>query len=413
MRITKRATRAVAKVAVAASFAGMSVLGVANPASAAAFNGTPGYFTGDNTPNNTFGGTALAAQPGGTLAYSATGYPGSLHPTSFDLNGSTTLADSDTNVGNTGAGDFAIGLHFKTSTFANNIPLLTKQADCSGNGSWFQIDLANSGVYVQWNGSFNGGSYPTPFTGVTGSGLVDGNWHYVELIRSGDTLFLYIDGLRRASVAYTGNNPSNTAPLRVGGGVCGTTQLTGQISDVYAGAGVLYSLSSADTNPTVPPGTTGGPTLNYSNDSGASAGGAAGMMHTLATAPTGTTFGSNTLTGPGCVSTAGATTGTCQFALTGNGGPITAGVAVPSGAALNTTFPGGNFSMSDLVLPVSPSSTGFNANNDSANLAFSVNTNVTSTPLADLRVAGGVMGGLVVAGGAAYFLRRRRSGLAG
>lgn len=242
------------------------------------------------------------------------------------------------------------------------------------------------------------------FSGTIGVNLVDGNWHNVQLIRSGDVLYLYIDGQQAATQAFSGANPSNDevklVRLRIGSNPCGdgsvvsSTPMTGMIADAYVGPGATYTLSVDDANPSVPAGSSGGPTLSYHSTGN-------GVMATDVTAPTGTTL--SNLSGPGCSTS----TAHCQFPLTGNGAPITAEVAVPASATPGTTFDGGNFSMGDVMLPLSPASTGWNPDDATANVPFSVTAaDEVPIPLVDVRVAGLLAALGLAAGG---WIWRRRS----
>ncbi|MGH9132084.1 MAG: LamG-like jellyroll fold domain-containing protein [Acidimicrobiales bacterium] len=369
------------------------------PASAAVFNGTSGYFTGDGTTANLLGGTSLTWN--GTAQYATDNFSGGP-PQSFSLDGSTTLTDADTTVGNLGSGDFAIGVHFKTTQAAGNIELLSKQADCSGAGEWLQVDLANSGVYVQVVGATSS----TEFSGALATGPEDGAWHFAELVRSGNTLHLLLDGQQVATRPYSGPNPSNSAPLTIGGGPCATPvpngapdqDFQGELSYAYLGAGSDYTLSIPGGTTSIAAGDTNGagPTLQYHNDIGL-------VMLTTVSAPGGSTLAS--LTGPGC----NFATSSCTYPLEGNGRPITPGLSVPGSATPGSTLTGGEFRMTDLGLPLNPSSTGWDPTTGRATIPFSVTVApAAASDLANPALLGGALGAAVVVLGGVVLFRRRR-----
>lgn len=190
--------RSLRRLGVALGAVGILLGAGAGVASAAGtpFSGTAGYFNGSNTVNLA-NATGTDLTWNGTAAFASTNFPGASYAKSYSLDGNTTLTDADTSVGNLGSGDFAVGVHFETTQSASRIILLSKQTDCSGQGSWLQVALANNGVYVQAVGPTSSDE----FTGLVPAGTTpeDGSWHYVELVRSGDTLYLLIDGQEVAS----------------------------------------------------------------------------------------------------------------------------------------------------------------------------------------------------------------------
>lgn len=394
---TRRRWKRICGIAAASAALVTSALITAPAASAAtAFNGTDALFGGNSTINavDTSGANLVW---NGTAAYSNDVFGGAGVGRSFQLDGNTTLTDPDTDVGNLGTGDFAIGLHYKTTSTAGRVILLSKQGTCSGHGpSWLQVALANDSVYVEVvspdsAAEFSGSVVPTR----------DGNWHFVELIRHNDTLHLYFDGTQIGTRAFTGPNPSNGAPLTLGGGVCVGARpdfagLTGDLAYVYLGAGSTYTLSNATPKAVGTIGNSGDVTFNYTNNFGTA------MLATI-TPPDGTALAD--LDGPGCKRP---DSNQCAYNLSGHGAPITASVAIPVNAQDGHTFTGGTFRMTDTSIPLSPASTGWDPATATANLSFSITAAETQgAPMAAWQIALPLLAGMALLAGGLVWYRRR------
>jgi len=150
-----------------------------------------------------------------------------------------------------GDGEFTVSLWF-TSTVHGN--LISKRAACWGGRLFTGLDLrlTSDGELLLDAWTIQTQTY----THRALWGLNDGGWHHVAIVRSGETLDLYVDGAAAATGPFVGvmRDPTNT-PVYLGVGRCvpgapgwngnqdGSTWLDGSIDEVA----VLHrAMSSAE-----------------------------------------------------------------------------------------------------------------------------------------------------------------------
>lgn len=178
---------------------------------------------------------------GGSLSFT-NGVVGSA----FRFDGTDSVFNVNTNVGNFGTNDFTIEFWVQTTSTANLQSCLEKRDVCSGGHFW-DIRIGNcSGCDNHGPGhvvfevygcpSFQGCGNWLPVTAATA--INDGFWHHVACVRKGATSLVYIDGHVDGSgvdpygVAYV----SNDAVLRAGQNRCqccdGTQAFNGGLDEI-------------------------------------------------------------------------------------------------------------------------------------------------------------------------------------
>lgn len=143
--------------------------------------------------------------------------------------GSSSAWDNDFNVGN--LTDFTLSLHVKTTQTSawkdfvsigtgNNTVFVLEQTGTSGV---FNYNIGNVG------GTTGGSAGYAP--GSTTFAINDGEWHHLGISVGDGTLSLYVDGVNRASVPYTGTGAISAFQLASRFGDGGRA-LTTEIDDV-------------------------------------------------------------------------------------------------------------------------------------------------------------------------------------
>jgi len=198
--------------------------------------------SGDNNDSftRTLGGDSLTPQKVSNISPA----PGSFSP--YGDNWSVYFeGDNYLDVGTTGtdigSGDFTVEFWINTTDTAGTIFIPT-----SGTGSaWWGVVLVSSDLC--WNDANTTNKWT-----VDASGIIDGAWHHVAIVRDSGTVSVYFDGVSQSaksgsfsdSANYSGNNG-----LRVAYGTLG--YFRGYLSNVRVVSGTAI-YTSAFTPPTSP-----------------------------------------------------------------------------------------------------------------------------------------------------------------
>jgi len=146
---------------------------------------------------------------------------------SFDGNDYLSIADSaDFNLG---SGDFTIEAYVYANSFSSFDGIIGQWPQNGGN-------TANSFVFELVGGSvqfyYSVGS--TIYGPINGGSLSTGTWHHVAAVRSGNTMYMFKDGVLYGgsgqSVTHTFNNP--TSDVTIGGHIASAGYLNGKISNL-------------------------------------------------------------------------------------------------------------------------------------------------------------------------------------
>ncbi len=166
-------------------------------------------FHGDGDADDATGRSNGSTQGGVTFG-------GGRFGQAFNIDGEAQYVSIPAAVGNFGTGDFTIALWFNST---HDGAMLVKRAAC-WNGPpapGVDIDLTGEG--------FVAAEILNPVSAFvtlrSQTGLNDGRWHFVALLRRGTMAVLDVDGVDVASAAISGSfdDPSNT-PIYLGVGRC-------------------------------------------------------------------------------------------------------------------------------------------------------------------------------------------------
>lgn len=116
---------------------------------------------------------------------------------------------------------------------------------CSGNGWYIQQGGTSKTLEISLNTTAG-----TNQTLDSVSAPLDGNWHHVALtLSSGGAINLYIDGALDKSGTYSPGTGvcSSSAPISIGGALCGTTLQSGAMLDELAIFNSVLTLSDIQT----------------------------------------------------------------------------------------------------------------------------------------------------------------------
>ena len=173
-------------------------------------------------------GTPIASGKNPFSAVSPGGAAETSGSVSFDGNGDY-LSIADSNDFNLGSGDFTIEAYVYANTFGTWDGIIGQWPQNSGN-------VANSWVLELVGGSLQfyyvvGSTYYGP---INGGSLSTGTWHHVAAVRSGNTMYMFKDGMLYGnsgqSVTHTFNNP--TSDVTIGGNIASGGYLNGKISNL-------------------------------------------------------------------------------------------------------------------------------------------------------------------------------------
>ena len=156
--------------------------------------------------------------------------PGAEGSGSVSFDGSNDyLSIADSNDFNLGSGDFTIEAWVYANSFGSFDGIIGQWPQNGGN-------TANSFVFELVGGSvqfyYSVGS--TIYGPINGGSLSTGTWHHVAAVRSGNTMYMFKDGVLYGgggqSVTHTFNNP--TSDVTIGGHIASAGYLNGKISNL-------------------------------------------------------------------------------------------------------------------------------------------------------------------------------------
>lgn len=147
----------------------------------------------------------------------------------INLNGSSqyvSIADSDD--WNFGSGDFTIECWAKMDTTSSNMMLLSQWGDGGSNGSWaLQTNYSTNRLHFYY--STNGSGEVGVYSDIT----IDTNWHHYAATRSGNSLYIFFDGVLKNTTDVTGVTFYNsTRSLNIGAYKDGGFLFDGLIDEV-------------------------------------------------------------------------------------------------------------------------------------------------------------------------------------
>ena len=191
-----------------------------------------------------------------TAAYSSSVVGGSGY---FDGSGDY-LSIANSTAFDFGSGDFTIETWWYPTSISANQNILAKW--WTGGSQWVLQWRSAGNFRFAWNSSST--------ADYSGSPQVNA-WNYIAVVKSGSSLYFYLNGTRNATVGTIGSLTATTDPLTVGQfGNSSTEYLSGYISGTrITKGGALYTASTM-TVPTAPSttsvsaGTVSG-LLNYTN----------------------------------------------------------------------------------------------------------------------------------------------------
>ncbi len=182
--------------------------------------------------------------------------PGWIGDRSLLFNGANDYVTFGTTLGNFGIDDFSVAFWFKTTS--NNCTIIGKRAICA-NDSFWNIGIADGALYAEIDQDEFGTNYILAYTDEI---FNTDNWHCIVVVRSGEMLSVYVDGVKLAfDSADEPANISNSADMLMGIGACseGLDPYAGLIDDLR-----IYSraLSEEEINRLYMLGSTAHITLN-------------------------------------------------------------------------------------------------------------------------------------------------------
>lgn len=130
-----------------------------------------------------------------------------------------------------GASDLTIRFKMKSSATAIYCSPLSRDNGSFSAGAWgflFNTGAAN-GIISFWNASYSlGGALLTASSG----NVRDGNWHDIELCRSGSSWYLFLDGDSVATATWAGATANAELDINVGRMQGYSRDYTGKLKDV-------------------------------------------------------------------------------------------------------------------------------------------------------------------------------------
>jgi hypothetical protein len=139
------------------------------------------------------------------------------HPKAIDFDGTNDVAriphSTALNLGNSGE-SYSVGLWFKADGVA--LPhadgMIGKRSDTAGLPAPFMLSIGGNNTVVAQAGSV------ANFVAITSkkTNLNDNHWHHTEMVRSNNTLSLYIDGMLDTSTTGTIGDGRTTAQVTIG-----------------------------------------------------------------------------------------------------------------------------------------------------------------------------------------------------
>ncbi len=153
-------------------------------------------------------------------------------PNGSDTNAYVTMGDPSSGALDFGSGDFSVGFWMKGQGYANqgsgvNAPI-SKQNSNTGTAAGYAFYYASTNLmrFAIGNGAT---AYATTQSVST---TADNQWHYYSGLRSGSTMYLYVDGIFISSAAVSGST-SNAIPFYVSaGGTVADRNINGSIDEV-------------------------------------------------------------------------------------------------------------------------------------------------------------------------------------
>ena len=148
----------------------------------------------------------------------------------FDGSGDT-LSVANSSDFDFGSGEFTVEAFFRTTNVSSQNGIVNVWGYSSDRRSWnLQLDNSTNGP-VEFFVSTDGTS--GTLTSLSGGSVSLNKWHHVAVVRTGNTLKLFLDGIEEASTSFSGTIYSNTTdPLYIGSVFGSTDYMVGQISNV-------------------------------------------------------------------------------------------------------------------------------------------------------------------------------------
>jgi hypothetical protein len=186
-----------------------------------------------------------------TAAYSAATNGGSGY---FDGTGDY-LSVADSADFNLGTNDWTIESWFYATAYSVDYPRLWGQSTAGGTGNnsvglFFQTQGDGSNINLRWGTTSN----QTNDSGAITINATKNQWHHIAVVRDGNTMRLYFNGVQKYSTSVTGVTFYNsTAAFAIGANSSGGELWQGYISDVRLVNGTcLYTGGTTFTPPTAP-----------------------------------------------------------------------------------------------------------------------------------------------------------------
>tara|TARA_B100000003_G_scaffold7272_1_gene6462 strand:+ start:367 stop:3213 length:2847 start_codon:yes stop_codon:yes gene_type:complete len=197
--------------------------------------------------------TAAAVAPGSITANgnaaASSSTPFGKGSVSFDGNNDY-LSIADSPNFNLGSGDFTIEAYVYANSFGSWDGIIGQWPQQSGNSanSWVLEIVGGSLQFYYVVGS-------TLYGPINGGSLSTGTWHHVAAVRSGNTMYMFKDGVMYGgsgqSVTHTFNNP--TSDVTIGGNIASAGYLNGNISNLrlVKGTALYTSNFTPSTSPLI------------------------------------------------------------------------------------------------------------------------------------------------------------------
>lgn len=157
---------------------------------------------------------------------------------SLAFNGTNAAAlTTDSTLFEFGSGDFTIDMWVNTAQTTQYATLVSRSPAAWGTGMWTLVinNTASSGSVAFW--AWNQ-STATAVVETAGASVIDGLWHHVALVRFGNVLTIYIDGLIRGTAAMTATIADIAAGPVIGGDTFAGRFFNGYIDDLRITKGV-------------------------------------------------------------------------------------------------------------------------------------------------------------------------------
>ena len=173
--------------------------------------------------SGTTAGDSSATNNDGTLLDSPVWASGKIGSGALDFSGDFDRVEAADNVALDYSGDFSVSFWFNsTQTPGGSARLVGQSAGSDG----FVIYTDSSGD-INWMVAGGGGS-----TTLGAAAPLDGNWHLVTAVRSGDNFELFIDGTSTATSTAVVGDASSSETLRIGSSSASSSEYDGLLDDV-------------------------------------------------------------------------------------------------------------------------------------------------------------------------------------